>query len=120
MDWNEILRLPDAALAGYRRIPKTVLTKQAQLTRHEQKVLDKVASIRHFATVQKSTTRILPHVDVERDVQSVIFLHCETTEASKAYGEVAALLHKCFPNPTVILFDGTGVAGVSAALTRNS
>lgn len=120
MDWNEILRLPEAALAGYRRVPKTVLAKQAQLTGYEQKVLDKVSSIRHFATVQKSTTRILPHMDGERDIQSVIFLHCETTDAIRAYGEIAALLHKCFPNPTVVLFDGVNVSGVSVALTRNS
>lgn len=61
VDWNGILHLPDAALAGDRRIPKTVLVKQAMLTKIEQKRLDKVARLEHFATVQKSTTRIPPH-----------------------------------------------------------
>lgn len=120
VDWNGYFKLPDAALAGYKRIPKTVLTRQAQLTKHEQKALDKVAGLWHFATVQKSTTRILPHVDDERDVQSVVFLYCELAGGSRAFAEVAALLHKCFPNPTVIAFDSAGVSCVSVALTRKS
>lgn len=33
---------------------------------------------------------------------------------------MARLIHKCFPNPTVILFDGEGEACVSVALTRKS
>ena len=45
IDWNGILRLPEAALAGCRRIPKTVLVKQAMLTKTEQKRLDKVARL---------------------------------------------------------------------------
>lgn len=51
VDWNGVLRLPDAALAGDRRIPKTVLAKQAMLTKTEQRRLDKVARLEHFATV---------------------------------------------------------------------
>lgn len=31
IDWNGILRLPEAALAGCRRIPKTVLVKHGGL-----------------------------------------------------------------------------------------
>lgn len=120
MDWNDVFKLPGAALAGYKRIPKTVLTRQAQLTKHEQKALDKVAGLRHFATVQKSTTRVLPHVDDERDIQSVVFLYCELAGGSRAFAEVAALLHKCFPNPTVIVFDSAGTSCISAALTRKS
>lgn len=120
MDWNEFLKLPDAALAGYKRIPKTVLSKQAMLTKHEQKTLDKVASLRHFATVQKSTTRILPYIDGERDIQSVVFLACEMAGKSEAYAEVASLLHKSFPNPTVLLFSGSGSVCLSVAITRLS
>lgn len=120
MDWNDILRLPDAALAGERRVPKTVLVKQAQLTKLEQRTLEKVSGVWHFATVQKSTARILPRVDEERDIQSVVFLRCETAGSTSAYAEIASLLHKCFPNPTVILFDGVNHCGISAALTRKS
>ena len=105
IDWNGILRLPEAALAGCRRIPKTVLVKQAMLTKTEQKRLDKVARLEHFATVQKSTTRIPPYEDDERNVQSVVFLRCEMTAGTMAVAEVAELVHKCFPNPTVLLVD---------------
>ena len=117
--WNDWLRLPEAALAGDRRIPKTVLTRQAQLTRTEQKVLDRVGALTHFATVQKSTTRIAPTIDDGRDIQSVLFLRCELARGA-AYAEVARLVHKCFPNPTVILFGGEDEACVSVATTRRS
>lgn len=117
--WNDWLCLPDAALAGDRRIAKTVLTHQALLTKTEQKVLARVASLTHFATVQNSTTRIPPTQDADHDIQSVVFLRCELA-GSSAYAEVAALLHKCFPNPTVILLDGEGRVCVSVAVTRRS
>lgn len=120
VDWNGILRLPEAALAGCRRIPKTVLIKQAMLTKTEQKRLDKVARLEHFATVQKSTTRIPPYEDDERNVQSVVFLRCEMTAGTMAVAEVAELVHKCFPNPTVLLVEAGGCACVSVALTRKS
>ncbi len=117
--WNDALCLPDAALAGERRIPKTVLVRQAGLTKTEQKALGRVAALTHFATVQKSTTRIPPTQDEEHDIQSVVFLRCELA-GNAAYAEVARLIHKCFPNPTVILFGGEGEACVSVALTRKS
>lgn len=120
VDWNGILRLPDAALAGCRRIPKTVLVKQAILTKTEQKRLDKVARLEHFATVQKSTTRIPPYEDDGRNVQSIVFLRCEMAAGTMAMAEVAELVHKCFPNPTVLLVEANGRACVSVALTRKS
>ena len=120
VDWSGILRLPDAALAGCRRIPKAVLVKQAMLTKTEQKRLDKVARLEHFATVQKSTTRIPPYENDERNVQSIIFLRCEMAPGTMAVAEVAELVHKCFPNPTVLLIEAGGRARVSVALTRKS
>lgn len=120
VDWNGVLRLPDAALAGGRRIPKTVLVKQAMLTKAEQRRLDKVARLEHFATVQKSTTRIPPYEDDERNVQSIVFLRCELAAGTMAVAEVAELVHKCFPNPTVLLIEAGGRACVSVALTRKS
>lgn len=118
-DWNDVFCLPDAALAGDRRIPKTVLARQAQLTKTEQKVLDRVAVLTHFATVQKTTTRIAPVQDDERDIQSVLILRCALSRGA-AYAEAARLVHKCFPNPTVILFGGEGDACISLATTRKS
>ena len=120
VDWNGILRLPDASLVGCRRIPKTVLVKQAMLTKTEQRRLDKVARLEHFATVQKSTTRIPPYEDDERNVQSIVFLRCEMTTGTMAVAEVAELVHKCFPNPTVLLIEAGGCVCLSAALTRKS
>lgn len=119
-DWNGILRLPDEALAGGRRIPKAVLAKQAMLTKTEQKRLDKVARLEHFATVQKSTTRIPPYEDDERNVQSIVLIRCEMTTGTMAVAEAAELVHKCFPNPTVLLVEASGRACVSVALTRKS
>jgi hypothetical protein len=118
--WEDILRLPGAAYAGGRRVPKTALTSRAMLTKHEQRTLDKMSRLEHFATVAKGTAQVLPRVNEEYDIQSVIFLRCEMKGDSQAVAEVARLLHGCFPNPTVILQEaGDGIA-VSAALTRRS
>lgn len=120
IDWNGAFKLPLAALVGDRRIPKTMIVRQAQITRREQKTLDKIKRLSHFATVQKSTTRILPFEDDEHDVESVVFLRCEMAGDSAAFAEVAGLLHGCFPNPTVLLMEGASGINVSAALTRKS
>ena len=117
--WNDIFRLPPTALAG-RRVPKTALVRNAGLTRFEQKTLDKVSLLEHFASVQKSTVRIPSHVDGERDIQSVIFLRCELKGTASAYGELGQLIHKCFPNPTAILFEGADEVCVSCSVTRRS
>lgn len=118
--WEDILRLPEAAYAGGRRVPKTVLTSRAMLTRHEQRTLDKMSRLEHFATVAKGTAQVLPRVDEEHDIQSVIFLRCEMRGDSQAVAEVARLLHGCFPNPTVILQEAGDSVAISVALTRKS
>lgn len=120
MEWNEIFDLPAKALVGDRRVPKTVVARQAELTKREQKTLDKVKRLAHFATVQKSTTRILPYRDNDHDVESIVLLRCEMSGKSAAFSEVAGLLHRCFPNPTVLLMEGSAGIGISAALTRKS
>ena len=120
VQWNDIFQLPDAALADNKRIPKTVLVQQAALTKHEQKTLDKVKRVGHFATVQKSTTKILPFIDDEYDIQSIVFLHCEMAGSSQAVTEVAYLLHKCFPNPTVIMQELGEQISLSIAIKRKS
>ena len=119
VEWNDIFRLPSAALAG-RRVPKAALLRNAHLTRLEQRALDKVSLIEHWATVQKSSTRIPPHVDSERDIQAVVFLRCELTGRSAAYAELARVIHPCFPNPTVLLFENGGEVCLSCAVTRMS
>ena len=119
VEWNDIFRLPSAALAG-RRVPKAALLRNAHLTRLEQRVLDKVSLIEHWATVQKSSTRMPPHVDEERDIQAVVFLRCELTGRSAAYAELARVIHPCFPNPTVLLLENGGEVCLSCAVTRMS
>lgn len=119
VEWNDIFRLPPAALAG-RRVPKAALLRNAHLTRLEQRALDKISLIEHWATVQKSSTRIPPHVDEERDIQAVVFLRCELTGRSAAYAELARVIHPCFPNPTVLLFENGGEVCLSCAVTRMS
>lgn len=118
--WEDILRLPETAYAGGRRIPKTVLASRAMLTKHEQRTLDKMRRLEHFATVAKGTAQVLPHVDEEYDIQSVIFLRCEMAADSQAVAEIARLLHGCFPNPTVILQQAGSDVAISASLTRRS
>ena len=117
--WNDILKLPLQALSG-RKVPKAALVRNANLTRLEQKALDAISRIELFAIVQKSTTRIPPHVDNERDIQSVIFLCCELTGKSSAYAELGRVIHSCFPNPTVLLFENGDEVCLSCAITRMS
>lgn len=119
VEWNDIFKLPSQALSG-RRVPKTALVRNANLTRLEQRMLDAISRIELFATVQKSTTRIPPHVDDERDIQSVIFLRCELTGKSSAYADLGRVIHPCFPNPTVLLFEDGDEVCLSCAITRMS
>ena len=119
VEWNDIFRLPSAAFAG-RRVPKTALLRNTRLTRLEQKALDKISLIEHWATVQKSSTRIPPHVDEERNIQAVVFLRCKLAGRSAAYAELSRVIHPCFPNPTVLLFENGGGVCLSCAVTRMS
>lgn len=119
VEWSDIFGLPPAALVS-RRVPKAALMRNTRLTRREQRALDKVSAIEHWATVQKSTTRIPPCIDSERDIQGVIFLCVELTGRSAAYAELARVIHPCFPNPTVLTFENGEEACLSCAVTRMS
>lgn len=118
--WNDYLRLPDRALEGDKRVPKTMLARQALLTKREQKVLDRVARVGHFATAQRDTMRLLPHVDDLWEIRAAAFLHCEMAGPWAGNAEVIRLLHKCFPRPTVLLVDAEDVHCLSVAITRRS
>lgn len=120
VSWQDIFELPDAAYAGGRRIPKTVLTRRGMLTKREQRTLDKMARLEHFAAVSQGTTQILPRVDESYDIQSVILLRCVMAKDSQAVAEVAGILHKCFSNPTVLLQESDDSVAISVALTRRS
>lgn len=118
-NWNDILQLPQDTLINNVRIPKTVFAKQANLTKKEQKVLDKVAHIEQFAVLKKANTYMAPVINDNYDVQSIAFLRC-TMRDSQAFAEVANLIHKSIPNPTVVLIDTDYELFLSASITRKS
>ena len=119
VNWNSVFKLPKSALQDDRAIHKTKLTQAGNLTSADDKSLKKMNSLRLFATVQESSTRIFASVDEERDIRCIIFLRCEMQD-SEAYAEVARVLHKCFPNPTVILFEGSDQLCISVSITRKN
>lgn len=124
MSWNDILKLPEGALAGERRIPKTQLAEQAKLAKASKipmPLLDKLRDIRFFASLNKSNSRILPVKDETYDIESVIFLTCGLNSTT-GIAEALRMVHGCFPNPTVILAEGFANPGiaVSAVLRRKN
>lgn len=119
MEWEKTLCLPAATLAGNRRIPKTQLVAQGRYTKREEKLLSAVESLTHVATLQKSNTSMLPVSDEEHDVAAILYLRCVMRRRSGT-AELAELLHRTFPNPTVLLFEAEEACGVSLALMRKS
>lgn len=120
IDWEKIMGFPAAALAGEKSIYKTQIVSQGQLTKAEEKKLSGVSKLTLFATLQKSTTYMLPRKDDDYDIEAIIVLRCEL-KGNAAPSEIAALIHKVFPNPTIILFeDAQGRMGLSAAVKRKS
>lgn len=118
--WEVNSQAPGGGIRRRQAHPKTVLTSRAMLTGHEQRTLDKMSCLEHFATVAKGTAQVLPKVDEEHDIQSVIFLWCEMWGDSHAVAEVSRLPHGCFPNPTVIFQEAGDSVAISVALTRKS
>ena len=47
MDWARSLELPSSTIAGDKTIPKTVLTKQGNLTKTEQRHLKQLKRLGH-------------------------------------------------------------------------
>lgn len=122
--WNDILKLPEGALAGDKRIPKTQLAEQAKLAKASAasiKLLDKLRDIRFFASMNKTNSHIQPVKNDAYDIESIIFLTCGLNSTT-GITEAMRMIHGCFPNPTVILADGYANPGVaiSAALRRKN
>lgn len=128
--WNERLNLPDATLQG-NAIPTAVLIRQGRLTKKEQKTLAHMEALSLIATMTKANTGILPVMDGTHDIQAVLYFDCAIRDWSHA-DAVAAIVHKVFPNPTVVLMraddtTGYGLTGgldggfkISVGLKRNS
>ncbi|PWG59847.1 DUF4391 domain-containing protein [Bifidobacterium catulorum] len=120
--WNRYLQLPEMTLQGGKRIPKTVLTVRAKLSKKEQKVLANLRELGNYAMLGKSNTGILPHCDDTYDIRAVIYLDCLLGSWDRT-SELALILHRAFANPTVLLMrtasplDG---CAVSVATKRKS
>lgn len=121
ISWNDILQLPDTALAGDVRVPKTQIARQGNLSKAQEGMLGKLRDIRFFASLTKSSSYIQPVKNDAYDIESVIFLTCGLNP-SKGASETLRMLHACFPNPTVILVEGCADSeiSVSAAIRRKS
>lgn len=120
MDWNNVLQLPTQTLAGDRAIPKTQLVAQGGLTKTEEKRLKNIAALTFFASLSKANTYMLPVKDDKYDIEAIIVLHC-VLRTSSGFTELEDVLHKVFPNPTMLLFEAPdNRVGVSVAIKRKS
>lgn len=120
MDWNDVLQLPTQALAGDRAIPKTQLVAQGGLTKTEEKKLKNVQALTFFASLSKANTYMLPVKDDTYDIEAIIVLRC-VLRSSSGFSELEDVLHKAFPNPTMLLFEAPdNRVGVSVAIKRKS
>ena len=120
MEWNDILKLPASALAGDKRVPKTQIVKQGGLTKAQASLLDTIAPVRFYASLQRSNSYMQPVKNDTYDIQSIIFLACKLSGSGAS--AVARILHDAFPNPTVLLFesiDGSKIA-ISSCIRRKS
>lgn len=121
-EWNRYLRLPASTLQGGKRIPKTVFSSRAGLSKKEQKLLGNLRELRSYAILGKSNTGILPRIDEVYDIQAVIYLDCLLGTWDRT-DDLALLLHRAFPNPTVLLMrtmDLLDGRRVSVAVKRRS
>lgn len=120
IDWEKITGYPAATYAGDRSIYKTQIVLQGNLSKTEEKKLAGVSKLTLFATLQKSNTYMLPRKDDDYDIEAIIVLRCEL-KSNAAPAEIAGLIHKVFPNPTIILFeDAQDRMGLSVAVKRKS
>lgn len=120
MDWNNVLLLPAQTLAGDRVIPKTQLVAQGGLTKTEEKKLKNVQALTFFASLSKANTYMLPVKDDTYDIEAIIVLRCVLRNSS-GFTELEDVLHKAFPNPTILLFEAPdNRVGVSIAIKRKS
>ena len=119
IDWNAMLKLPEQALLPEKKVDKTTLIAQGELTKAQQKMLDAVKRLSLIAAIQKSTTRISSYKDEYYIVESIPFLSCEL-RTTKNSTELIEVLHSVFPNPTLLLMEFENQIMISVALTRRS
>lgn len=117
LDWQSILALPPAVRRFERPIPPCVLLREANLTCTQQHGLDKVSDLMLLGVVQESTTCIPATVANDRRVDAMLFLRASLGR-TRALESSAALVHGCFPHPSVLIQENArGDVSLSAALT---
>lgn len=120
IDWNSILNLPSATLAGDRPIPKTQLVSQGGLTKNDEKKLKDMESLTFFASLSKANTYMPPVKDETYDIEAIVVLRCALRGMSSPT-ELGDILHKVFPNPMILLFEASNEnMGISASIKRKS
>lgn len=120
MDWGRILNYPQAAYAGESTVQKTQIVKQGMLTKLEQKRLKGIGKLTLFAVLQQASTRMIPVKDDEHNIQAIIILRCQLRQVT-GLTELETMLHKCFPNPVILLDEAPdGKVGLSTSIKRMS
>ena len=120
-DWNRYLQLPMATLQD-KRIEKTEFSARAGLSKKEQKLLHDLRRLTLYAAVSKDNTGILPYTDEQYDIRGIMYFDCTLTKWDNAPALIT-LLHRVFPNPTVLLMrtvDPFGGYRLSIGLKRKS
>ena len=114
------LHLPQQCVpAKPKAIPKSVFTRQANLTARQQRLLTNVERVALIGTLTHATTGMPTHIDDTYDVQSILVLGLNLRETKNA-NEAIEIIHRALPHPTVLLVEQDRKALVSLAIPRKS
>lgn len=117
IDWASTLALPPCVRRFERTIPTHVLLREADLTRTQREGLRKIEGLTLLGVAQESTTRIPATAAMDRRIDAVLFVRASLGK-TRAFESTAALVHGCFPHPSLLIQENTrGDVCLSAALT---
>ena len=117
IDWASTLALPPCVRRFERTIPTHVLLREADLTRTQREGLRKIEGLTLLGVAQESTTRIPATAAMDRRIDAVLFVQASLGK-TRAFESTAALVHGCFPHPSLLIQENTrGDVCLSAALT---
>lgn len=117
IDWASTLALPPCVRRFERAIPTRVLLREADLTRTQREGLCKIEGLTLLGVAQESTTRIPATAAMDRRIDAVLFVQASLGN-TRAFESTAALVHGCFPHPSLLIQENTrGDVCLSAALT---
>ena len=117
IDWVSTLAMPPGVRRFERPIPVHVLAREAELTRTQREGLGKIEGLTLLGVAQESTTRIPATAAMDRRIDAVLFVRASLGK-TRAFESTAALVHGCFPHPSLLIQEHTrGDVCLSAALT---